>query len=53
MFSDDPGPSPLLKGMLRCVQDQFADLEESYGDHTAKVWREVALGVGGEHAAAS
>ncbi|KAK9835396.1 hypothetical protein WJX81_006991 [Elliptochloris bilobata] len=33
--------------------DQFADLEENYSDHTAKVWREVAAGVGGEHSAAS
>ena len=39
--------------MMWWVQDQFADLEENYGDHTAKVWREVASGVGGEHAAAS
>ncbi len=37
----------------RGAQDQFADLEESYNDHCAKVWREVAKGVGGEHAPAS
>jgi len=38
---------------LALLQDQFADLEENYSDHCAKVWREVAAGVGGEHAPTS